>query len=56
MLRLDRRVLSTGCTFSPCSAPPTSSGRAMSGTACRPTVLDDRAAVEGLNLQQTTMV
>ncbi len=26
------------------------------GQACRPTVLDDRSAVEGLNLQQTTTV
>ncbi len=27
MLRIDHCALSTGCMYSPCSAPPTSSGR-----------------------------
>jgi len=37
-------------------ATASGSNRAMTGTVCRPTVLDDRSAVEGLNLQQTTTV
>jgi len=37
-------------------ATASGSNRAMTGTARRPTVLDDRSAVEGLNLQQTTTV
>ncbi len=49
-------ALSTGCTFSPRSAPPTSSGRLNDRDSAPPHRAGRQIGRRGANLQQTTTV